>query len=180
MASAGCKDRLCEPEVNSGGHYRADILDRYDAQSRFAFEANNGLHISQIDSRLSCAGLDGIQPGGAVELQGVGESTDHARACSLVAANLVHAPEPTIIVAPAATSVGHGAPVFMYAVEDVSIGSCAGVLDIEMLGSGDVFAVPVEGQFPKAVLYRAFFPAPSAPVSCGSCEDNFVVQFTKL
>ena len=66
----------------------------------------------------------------------------------------------------------------MYAVEEVTVGSCTGTLLIEVFGGTDIYAAPVEGQSPQVILYRAFFPGGVG--ICKTCDDNFVVQFSRL
>ena len=69
-AGSGCKDHFCAPEADSRSRYRADILDRYDDQSRYKF---GGLSAGDPNSTGTCAGMDGIQDGTSIELQATGE-----------------------------------------------------------------------------------------------------------
>jgi hypothetical protein len=67
----------------------------------------------------------------------------------------------------------------MYAVDDVSVGACTGAMALVVLpgnAAGGIFATPVSGQPPPAVLFRYFFPTSGG---CAECNDDFVIQLMK-
>jgi hypothetical protein len=174
-ATAACETPLCDPEADPAARYRLEILDEYDSASRFAFVASRGRGLSYV----TCAGTDGLQPGAALELQASGKDAIVGDTCLLVTANLVTGPATLTPLGPSSDATAtleaksHGS---MYAVEDVSFGACNGVLILQTFGASDDPAV--EGQLPPVILYRLFLPAPSS--SCQACDDNFVVQLSKI
>jgi hypothetical protein len=174
-ASSGCTDHFCNTEADSSSRYRADILDRYDEQSRYKF---SGMSVADPSSTGTCAGMDGIQDGAAIELQATSESIDHVRGCRYIVADVVGVPQPTVLNGPSSNTIRENGNEFMYAVEEVTVGSCTGTLLIEVFGGTDIYASPVEGQSPHVILYRAFFPGGVG--TCKTCDDNFVVQFSRL
>ena len=122
--------------------------------------------------------MDGIQDGTSIELQATGESDDLRRGCRYIVADVVSVPLPTVLTGPSSNPIRENGNEFLYAVESVSVGDCPGTMLIEVFGGTDIYAAPVEGQSPQVVLYRGFFPGGVG--TCKTCDDNFVVQLSKL
>jgi len=181
----GCQDRICynagiDP---SGGRYKVSVVDLYDTQSTFTYDGS--LVMSNGRATASCSQVDGIGPGATLELQAVGTVQNSTQNCELIAANLVSAPSQIAPVdgagqflALARAQVAQTS--VMYAAESAAIAGCIGGFALSIRpgggGLGGLFATPVTGRLPPALLYRIFLPSSD---TCQACADNFVIQIAK-
>jgi hypothetical protein len=188
---SGCQDRLCQDVgIANGASYRVDIAERYDEASRFTFDET---HVWTGANPVSCAGLDGLVAGTALELRVAGTVGNGVGTCRIVNANLVSGP-PEIASGDGSAMVEEIAAaanatfdaVVVRATKEVTVAGCHGgyalaIYDGKVSRGGvatpEIFSPPVPGELPSAILYRLFLPA--AGSSCTSCQDNFVVQFSR-
>jgi hypothetical protein len=183
----GCDPQRCWEAADPSARYAVDLVDLYNAQSRFKYFPAEG--DSYVASGGSCAGIDGVAPGASLQLQATGETDDRSKSCRVVTANLTAAPAALTLSGSSSNAAAMqdvlGRAGFMYALEDVVVAGCSGTLVLKLfhsLGAGDLYAAPVDGQPPTVILYRLFLPAPmSTPASagCSPCDDNFVVKVSK-
>jgi hypothetical protein len=180
LLTSGCEHR-CWEAMDPVGRYSVDIVDLYSPGSRFQFAEGQG--DSYFDSSGSCAVIDGLSPGVSLQVQGTGEANDANHTCFIVTANLTSAPAAVVLGGPSvdagALQQARGRPGFMYGVEDVTVGGCAGTLTIKLfhVGAGNLYSTPADGQLPAVVLYRLFLPTSGA---CLPCDDNFVVRVSNV
>ncbi|HEX7501770.1 MAG TPA: hypothetical protein VF524_15945 [Polyangia bacterium] len=175
----GCEKR-CAGAVDPHASYAAAILDVYDAQSKFKFAQVSGVAVAYTDR---CQSLDGMGPGKSIQVQASGQVSSPNEVCYLVSAQLVSAPAQLSRSGPSsdpyALLQAKNGNSFMYAVENATLGDCAGALVLGFYGGGNpggIFAPPAEGGFPPALLYTLFLPSNG---SCQPCDDLFVIQLTK-
>lgn len=178
---AGCGGGLCNENIDQHGRYQIDAVDVYNQQSKFIF---NGARAAYYMSTGACSGVDGIDTGALLELQATGSVSDGTKDCQYVTANVTSAPQQITLQGPSsdpyATADARYGDTFMYAVENVAVAGCTGVMVLNLFGGGaegGLFSTPVEGDFPPAILYRLFLPSTGV---CQPCDDNFVIQLTKL
>ncbi len=178
-----CQPPLCDSQANPGARYHLQLLDVYDASSTFRYVVGSS-GWSQYGFQGSCLAADGFAPGTEVDLQGTGEVSDVHGICDYVTAQIVSAPSQLVVTGPvtdrSANLQAQNNQDFIYSVEEVSVGNCTGTMTLELYGGGGpggIYATPIVGDYPPVVLYRNF--SPSSP-SCQPCEDNFVIQLSKV
>ncbi len=167
--------------ADSNTRYSVRVLDVYNAQSKFKYvSGGDGYALSSG----SCSAIDGIGPGASLEVQATGQASGRNDTCYFVTAELTSAPPELTLSGPSADGNAllqvRGSSAFMYALENVSIAAgCSGSLVLEFFaggGAGGIYAQPVQGNLPTALLYRLFLPTDG---SCKPCDDNFVIQLAK-
>jgi len=180
----GCQNRICyDAGIDPSGRYKVSVIDLYDTRSTFTYDGS--LVMSNGLDTPSCSQVDGIGPGATLELQAVGTVQNRNQNCELIAAKLVSAPSQIVPVDGAGpflelarnevaeTSI-------MYAAEAAAIAGCSGGFGLSIRpgggGLGGLFATPVTGRLPPALLYRVFQPSSD---TCQACADNFVIQIAK-
>ncbi len=183
VVASGCNDRLCyDVGIDPNGRYRASLVETYDMQGHFTYD--HSLAVNAGLATGSCAGFDGIAAPTVLELQGKGTVDNSNRNCKLITADLVAAPSEIVPGSDSAQSDAREAQLqvadisLMYVAEAATIGGCGGALGIGIRpgAAGQLFATPMTGTLPPALLYRLFVPSIG---SCQPCEDSFVIQLTK-
>jgi hypothetical protein len=190
LASA-CQDRLCQDVgLAAGDRYRAFVVERYDEASRFTFDSSHAF--SNGANPVSCAGLDGLGAGSSIAVEINGTVENDVQNCRIVTADLLAPPEvkavdgsAAVLEATAAAAATFEAVVVRGSME-VTVGGCHGGYAVAIydgkasiggVATREIFAAPVEGEFPPALLYRMFAAPPGS--SCTSCQDTFVVQLAR-
>jgi hypothetical protein len=175
----GCQTPLCNAQADAPS-YGVSVIEPYDSSTQFRFRSNSGL---DLPGTASCAGLDGITSGVVLGLQSTGEIPDGHGICDYVRAELVSGPAQITVLGPAsdgpATWMARNGFDFLYSVDQVLIGTCAGILTLELGlggGAGGIYAAPIPGKDPPVILHRLF---QSSDPACGPCGDAFVVQLSK-
>lgn len=175
----GCQTRLCNAQADAPS-YSVSVIEPYDASTQFLFRSNSGL---DLPGTASCAGSDWITSGAVLELQAKGEVTNGVGNCNYVRTELVSAPSQITVLGPSsdasANLMARNGFDFLYSVDQVQIGTCAGILTLELGlggGAGGIYAAPIPGKDPPVILHRLF---QSSDPACGPCGDAFVVQLSK-
>ena len=176
LLSTGCEQR-CMEAADPNAKYKVTVSDVYNAQ-RNPFSNYPGGFDAQ--SSGTCSGMDGIGAGASLELQATGQTDSHNGVCYLVTADLVSAPLQLTLLGQSPNGTARDqisrSGAFMYLLEDATAGGCAGVWTLGFFdggNSGGIYAKPVAGGPPPAILYRLFLPSGG---SCPACDDNFAVQ----
>jgi hypothetical protein len=176
---SACEKR-CMEVVDPGARYSAKVFDVYDSNSKFRqFQGTDAG--TMYDTR--CSSLDGIVVGSTLQLQATGQVSNRNDVCYLVTAQITSAPAELSLTGSSSDSNARnqvsGRDSFMYAMETATLDGCAGVFVVELFNGGNpagIYATPVEGDFPPALLYDMFLPSTS---TCQPCDDLFVTQLTK-
>jgi hypothetical protein len=176
----GCKIPLCNPQADAPS-YRVSVIETYDSSTRFHYQMNSGFEVTDV---ASCAGSDGIASGAVLELQKKDDVPDFHGTCEYVSAELVSGPSQITVLGLSSDSqairMAQNSWDFIYSVDQVQVGSCAGILTLELgFGDGasrDIYATPIPGRDSPVILRRLFQPSDPA---CTPCGDPFVVQLSK-
>jgi|GEM_PF-2323331 hypothetical protein len=179
LISTGCEKR-CDEAADPHARYDVTVLDFYNAQGKFKYGVAGG---SYPLSSGTCSSWDGLGPGASLQLQAAGQQSNSDGTCYEVTADLTSAPPGLTLLGPStdgnALNQIRSTDAAMYALEDVAAGQCAGVLVLgfsDGLNPGGIYAQPVAGDFPPAILYTLFLPSSG---TCPCCLDNFAIQLTK-
>lgn len=178
LAEPAC-ERQCEPSLDPTAKYQVAVLDVYNAQSQYYYD---WMPPTYPDSG-TCSGIDGLVPGASLNVQATGRVSNPDGTCYEVTAQVLSGPSELGLVGWSSDEVAgdevRGTSAFMYSVESVTAGGCAGSWALGYYnggGPGGIFAAPVAGKLPPAIVWRLFLP--STP-SCQPCEDDFAIQLTK-
>jgi hypothetical protein len=184
VSAGGCDPTgPCALDIDEMGRYRADLLERYDQQSQYTYDV---AIIRRPDwPSEPCSGADGIVPGASLVLEATGEMNRRRGFCDSVTADLRETPPELYVVGPASnpwvTTEFAVALSGLFSTADVAFGGCTGSLGLGVYdGTENVYAEPVPGSLPPAVLLRVFAPTDQAGLDCPACYDNFVIRFSKL
>jgi hypothetical protein len=184
VALSGCDSTgPCVPGLDQTSRYQVDVVERYDMQSHFEYDVERIRRPTWPTE--PCSGADGIGPGASLVLQATDELNRRRGFCDSVTADLTATPPEMTVVGPASSPAVRTefmvALSGMFSTADVAFGACTGTLGLGVYdGTEDVFAEPVPGSVPPAVLLRVFAPTDLADTACAACYDNFVIRFSKL
>jgi hypothetical protein len=180
-APPACTLRPCNPSITAGGGYQVDLIDVYDAKSRFYFRS--GVSGSYYGSMGSCVGVDGLAPNLSLRFEAKGETSNPNHNCNYVVADLSNPPAGLTIVGPGTDPIGlsqSNGNEGLFVLADVTTAQCAGTLLLKLTdggATGGVYSTPVDGMYPAALLYRLFLPSRGP---CKPCQDTFSAQVTKI
>jgi hypothetical protein len=181
--AAGCESRLCAPEgiASSGKVVSATIVEIYDQNSSFTYQPQL---VYCYGPPAPCPGTDGLVQGASVEFRTAGLTDNGTKNCQLIAAKAIAVPAPITIDSDDFGSLASAQvekdPSVIYSAENVSVNGCDGAYAFAIMagdGKGGIFATPVQGAPPPAILFRLFLPSSNG--SCQTCFDNFVVQLSE-
>ena len=107
---AGCdRTEACVSGVDQAGRYKIDVVERYDEQSRFAYDPMIGI-LRPGWTQGRCMAADGIGAGASVVLAGTGVFERRAGSCNSVTADLSPPPAGITVAGPATQSRRPGDP----------------------------------------------------------------------
>lgn len=138
LATAACQTPVCNPSIDPAGRYQADLIERYDEQSQYAYTIEIGVKPAGTSGR--CGGADGVGPGASLIFDGTGAFDRPQGSCRGVTADLTPPPPELAIVGPP-SNLGVTAAMTVYgeivSMHDVEFAGCAGTLGLAVVpGAG--------------------------------------------
>jgi hypothetical protein len=179
----GCTLSPCSSGPQPSGRYRVTVYEPYNEQSQFTFRSTS----SRQSGASRCGGPFGAGVGSQVDFRTTG-TVDDGNYCTIAFAELTATSSTdTVLFGPSHNHFVYlqlrSDNAFLFALEDVQIGTCRGALGFEVIrgyAPDDLFSTPVPGQYPPVVLYRLFFPDDGMDTNCPMCDDAFVAEIEPL